>query len=168
MTVQRDLQERSKEIRWPAGFRPEDADYFSHNQTVIDAPVQAVWAHFVDASKWPDWYPLTKQLEILDGRTELSAGTRWHWTTFGLDVDATMDRFEPFESISWYGYGGRSEPTFYHSWRFEDLGAGRTLAIYDEVGTGELAVHMRQRDEGEMHRGHELMLAGLKWVSEKP
>jgi hypothetical protein len=38
--------------------------------------------------------------------------------------------------------------------------------VTDEVGKGESAVHFREVDEGAMHRGHDLWLATLKWVSE--
>jgi hypothetical protein len=34
------------------------------------------------------------------------------------------------------------------------------------VGKGKDAVHLRDTDEGLMHRGHDLWLATLKWVSE--
>jgi hypothetical protein len=36
----------------------------------------------------------------------------------------------------------------------------------DEAGVGPGAAAFRQADEGRMHRGHEMWLATLKWVSE--
>ena len=38
--------------------------------------------------------------------------------------------------------------------------------VTDEVGKGRDAEHLRETDEGLMHRGHDLWLATLKWVSE--
>lgn len=38
--------------------------------------------------------------------------------------------------------------------------------VTDEVGKGKDAAHLRDTDESLMHRGHDLRLATLKWVSE--
>jgi hypothetical protein len=38
--------------------------------------------------------------------------------------------------------------------------------VTDEVGKGKEAKHLRETDEGLMHRGHDLWLATLGWVSE--
>jgi hypothetical protein len=38
--------------------------------------------------------------------------------------------------------------------------------VTDEVGQGPDAAHLREIDEGFMHRGHDLSLVGLKAVSE--
>jgi hypothetical protein len=38
--------------------------------------------------------------------------------------------------------------------------------VTDEVGMGKNAAHLRETDESLMHRGHDLWLATLKWISE--
>jgi hypothetical protein len=38
--------------------------------------------------------------------------------------------------------------------------------VTDEVGKGHDAAHLHETDETLMHRGHDLWLATLKWVSE--
>jgi hypothetical protein len=38
--------------------------------------------------------------------------------------------------------------------------------VTDEVGRGKDAVNLRETYESLMHRGHDLWLATLKWVSE--
>jgi hypothetical protein len=40
MTMKNDQANRSHDIHWPAGFDPERADLFSHNQLVINAPCE--------------------------------------------------------------------------------------------------------------------------------
>jgi hypothetical protein len=40
------------------------------------------------------------------------------------------------------------------------------MVVTDEVGKVKDAAHLRESDEGLMHRGHDLWLATLKWVSE--
>jgi hypothetical protein len=51
--VANDLAHRSIDIHWPAGFLPEAADMFSHNEIIIRADCSAVWRHLVAARKWP-------------------------------------------------------------------------------------------------------------------
>ena len=60
-----DLANRSLEIHWPNGFTPADADLFSHNELLINAPCERVWRHIVEATKWPQWYPNSSGVEIL-------------------------------------------------------------------------------------------------------
>jgi len=55
--MKHDLADREKDIHWPKGFDPRQADLFSHNAQLIDAPCQHIWEHIVDAAKWPQWYP---------------------------------------------------------------------------------------------------------------
>jgi hypothetical protein len=40
------------------------------------------------------------------------------------------------------------------------------LVVTDEVGKGNDAAHLREKDESLIHRGHDLWLATLKWMSE--
>ena len=71
-----DLANRSLDIHWPAGFTPDDADLFSHNELLINAPCERVWRHIVEATKWPRWYPNSSSVEILgDGGSVLKDST---------------------------------------------------------------------------------------------
>jgi hypothetical protein len=60
---------------------------------------------------------------------------------------------------------GLAEPSFYHTWYLKPQGDA-CLVVTDEVGKGKDAAHLRETDESLMHRGHDLWLATLKWVSE--
>lgn len=164
MTMQEDLAHRAPEINWPAGFDPGNADLFSHNALVIDAPCQRIWQHIVDASKWPQWYPNSKDVRIMDG-TALAQGTVFRWTTFGLPLESKVNEFVPYARIGWYGYAPGSAPSFYHTWFLTPQGSGCRV-VTDEVGMGKDAAHLRASDESLMHRGHDLWLATLKWMSE--
>jgi hypothetical protein len=62
MTMKQDLADREKDIRWPQGFNPSQADLFSHNALLINASCERIWGHIVDATKWPQWYPNWPQL----------------------------------------------------------------------------------------------------------
>ncbi len=166
MTMKDDLANRSLEIHWPAGFDPRKADLFSHNKLLINASCERVWQHIIEASKWPEWYPNSRDVRLVnDSSSVLRDGTVFRWTTFGLPLEGKIREFVPFSRIGWYGCAPGSGPTFYHTWYLSRRGNG-CLVVTDEVGNGRDAANLRQTDEGLMHRGHDLWLATLRWVAE--
>jgi Polyketide cyclase / dehydrase and lipid transport len=164
MTMKQDLANREKDIHWPQGFDPSHADLFSHNELLINAPCERIWSHIIDATKWPEWYPNSKEVKIT-GDTALKDGTVFRWTTFGLPLESKVNEFTPYTRIGWYGYAPGTAPSFYHTWYLKPRGDA-CLVVTDEVGKGKDAIHLRETNEGLMHRGHDLWLATLKWVSE--
>ena len=168
MTMQHDLANRAAEIHWPAGFDPAKADLFSHNELVINAPCERVWQHIIAATKWPEWYPNSKDVRVIDG-SMLAQGTVFRWTTFGLPLESKINEFVPYTRIGWYGYAPGTTPSakhsFYHTWFLTPAGDACRV-VTDEVGMGKDAAHLRETDESLMHRGHDLWLATLKWVAE--
>ena len=166
MTMQDDFAHRSPDIHWPQGFDPTQADLFSHNEIWIDATCERVWEHIVEATKWPEWYPNSKDVRIVgNGGTVLSTGTSFRWTTFGLALESRINEFVPYSRIGWYGYAPGTAPSFYHTWYLTPRG-NDCLVVTDEVGKGRDAAQLRETNESLMHRGHDLWLATLKWVSE--
>ncbi len=165
MTMQHDLATRAKEIHWPAGFDPEKADLFSHNSLLIHATCEKIWGHIVDAQAWPQWYPNSKNVKLLNGAKVLGDGTTWRWETFGLPLESKVHEYAPDTRLGWYGYAPGAQPSFYHTWYLTPQGSD-CLVIMDEVGIGKDAANLRQTDESLMHRGHDLWLATLKWVAE--
>jgi uncharacterized protein YndB with AHSA1/START domain len=165
MTMKDDLANRAQDIHWPAGFEPASADLFSHNELIINASCERVWQHIVDATRWPQWYPNSKDVHIVDGSPVLAAGTVFRWTTFGLPLESRINEFVPYTRIGWFGYAPGTAPSFYHTWYLRPDGPGCHVTT-DEVGKGPDAAHLRRTDEGLMHRGHDLWLAGLRWMSE--
>jgi uncharacterized protein YndB with AHSA1/START domain len=166
MTMKNDLANRSLDINWPKGFTPAEAELFSHNELLVNASCERVWRHIVEATKWPEWYPNSKNVQILgDQDSVLKSGSAFRWTTFNLPLESRINEFVPFSRISWFGYAPGTEPSFYHTWYLAPQGNGCRV-VTDEVGKGEGAAHLRETDEGAMHRGHDLWLATLKWVSE--
>ena len=164
MTMQRDLADREKDIHWPEGFDPSQADLFSHNALVINASCERIWERISDATTWPQWYPNSKDVRI-DGGNVLKDGTVFHWSTFGLPLESRVNEFVPYSRIGWHGYAPGAAPSFYHTWYLKPQG-DVCLVVTDEVGKGKDAAHLRETDESLMHRGHDLWLATLKWVSE--
>jgi len=161
-----DLANRDRDVHWPKGFEPESADLFSHNELVVSASCERVWKHIIEATKWPEWYPNSKGVRIVsDEGSVLKANSVFSWTTFGLKLESRINEFVPFSRIGWFGYSPGTAPSFYHTWHLTSEGEGCRV-VTDEVGMGEGAIHFRETDEGAMHRGHDLWLATLKWVSE--
>ena len=164
MTMKQDLANREKDIHWPQAFDPSQADLFSHNELLVNASCERIWSHIIDATRWPEWYPNSKEVKIT-GDNVLKEGTVFRWTTFGLPLESKVNEFTPYTRIGWYGYAPGTAPSFYHTWYLKPRGDA-CLVVTDEVGKGKGAVHLRETDEGLMHRGHDLWLATLKWVSE--
>jgi hypothetical protein len=81
-TMGRDLANRSPDIRRPEGFSSDHADLFSHNGLRVDASCERVWKHLVEATKWPQWYLNSKDVQITGGGDKLNAGSVFRWTTF--------------------------------------------------------------------------------------
>ncbi|MFJ8749966.1 SRPBCC family protein [Streptomyces sp. NPDC102441] len=166
-TMTRDLRNRSAELDWPPEFEPEQADWFSHNEAFVNAPVSRVWDELTATPNWPTWYPLCDAFEIDEGARYLHSTAHFRWTTFGLTIEGDVVLFEPMRRISWNGYAAGTDPTFFHQWLLTPVEGG-CHAVYDEAGNGTVALAMRNADEADMHRGHELLLAGLRWASERP
>jgi hypothetical protein len=101
----------------------------------------------------------------IDGGDVLKEGTVFHWSTFGLPLESKVNEFVPYTRIGWYGYAPGTAPSFYHTWYLK-LQGDTCLVVTDEVGKGNDAAHLRETDESLMHRGHDLWLATLKWMSE--
>src|ERR1700676_2239655 len=53
MSMKYDLAHRSPDIHWPAGFEPEKADLFAHNDLIINASCERVWTHIIEVTRWP-------------------------------------------------------------------------------------------------------------------
>jgi hypothetical protein len=94
MTMKQDLANREKDMHWPQGFDPSHADLFSHNELLINAPCERIWSHIIDATKWPEWYPNSKEVKIT-GDTVLKDGSVFRWTTFGLPLESKVNEFTP-------------------------------------------------------------------------
>ena len=104
MTMKDDLANRSTDIHWPPGFDPVKADLFSHNELFINASCERVWQHIIEAPKWPQWYPNSKDVRIVsDASSVLKDGIAFRWTTFGLPLESKIHEFVPYTRIGWYG-----------------------------------------------------------------
>ncbi|MBZ9758151.1 SRPBCC family protein [Mesorhizobium sp. ESP6-5] len=160
-----DLATRDPDIHWPAGFEPDRADLFAHNEARLKVSCNTVWQQIVDARAWPTWYPNAQDVTLLDGAPLLGPDVRWTWTTFGLTIESRVHEFVPGRRLGWFGSAPGEAPAFYHTWLLRPDGDGCHV-VMDEAGVGSGAAAFRKADEGRMHRGHALWLTTLEWVSQ--
>ena len=162
--VERDLAARSSEIHWPQGFTPADADLFAHNEIDVSAPCAVVWSHLVNATKWPEWYPNSKDVKVVNSSSGLlTEGARFDWQTFGLNVNSRVNEFVVNARLGWFGDAPNLKA--YHTWFLNPQGA-TCHVMNEEVVKGSAAIDLRKSDPDAMHKGHDLWNAVLKDVSE--
>ena len=77
MSMKSDLANREKDIHWPQGFDPSQADLFSHNELLINASCARIWSHLSRAAF------STIQLELADAANSLRMRTP---STADLDI----------------------------------------------------------------------------------
>ncbi|MEU2053969.1 SRPBCC family protein [Streptomyces bungoensis] len=78
----------------------ETAPVIVRLSTVIDAPLERVWALHTDIDAWAEWNADVDQAE-LDG--PLLPGNSFRWKTHGLDIVSTVREIVPGERLVWGG-----------------------------------------------------------------
>ena len=163
--IDKDLANRRNDILWPQDFLPENAGIFAHNEVLIDAHRSRVWARLIEGPKWPTWFVLTKVFEIESSGDRLTADARFRWGSSAFQIDGHVVEFKAPSNLRFTGAVPGYAPAFLHVWNLYENDGG-CLAVYEEVGIGDRAADMGRSDDGSLHRSHDLMLAGLKWISE--
>jgi len=165
LTVNGDGAQRSNEIHWPDGFHPEQADLFAHNEIVVHASCEKIFANIVDAPVWPSWYPNSHNVTLLnspDGK--LHEGTQFSWDTFGVHIESRVHEFVPNSRLGWFGDG--TGMNAYHTFLLLKTDEGCHI-VTEEVVKGPGAVEFREKQPNTMHEGHDLWLSTLKQRSEE-
>ncbi|MER5784131.1 SRPBCC family protein [Streptomyces mobaraensis] len=93
--------------------------------TLIDAPLERVWALHADIDSWACWNTDVDQAR-LDG--PLLPGTSFHWKTHGLDITSTIREIVPGERLVWNGPANGIDGV--HVWTFER--SGDRVAVHTE------------------------------------
>ena len=163
-TTTDDLQHRSKEIHWPQGFSPVEAQSFAHNEVLVHADCHQVWGHLIDVPRWPSWLILTKRAGLLDGAPQLAKGVRFKWDIIGYQEESKVEEFVPDSRLGWYSYTPGQPPLYYHAWLLQPMPDGCRV-ITEEVGLGPGAAKSAKAGDTEAHRAHDLWLASLRWIS---
>lgn len=162
--IEDDLDRRSPDIHWPAGFTPDKADLFAHNEIQIAASCTKVFNTITRAEKWPSWYPNSKDVKVHGSRDgTLRAGSRFDWNTFGLAVQSRIHEFVSGRRIGWFGNAENLKA--YHTWLLTPK-AGGCFVQTEEVVKGQGAIDLRKSDPAAMHKGHDVWNETLKAAAE--
>lgn len=145
-------------IVWPTSIDCSRYTVHSYNCLFINATKEKIWQSLIDAKKWPEWYPNSKNIRIQDSQI-LKAGSEFVWKTFGLTVHSKVIEYKEFESIGWTAYelGGEG----YHGWRLIEQDGG-TLVVTEEVQRGWGAVLLAPLIKRGLQKQHQIWLEGLK------
>lgn len=86
LTINGEGAQRNPDIHWPKGQRPQDADLYAHNEIMVNASCETVFANIVDAQSWPSCIPTLTMSSFMTDRTtnctkgRSSAGTHSVYT----------------------------------------------------------------------------------------
>lgn len=149
-------------IFWPNQIDPTKFRVRSYNSIFISAPKQKIWQVLSDASKWPEWYPNSKDV-ILKSGDILKEGSEFVWKTFGLNVRSKVVEYREFESLGWTAHelGGFG----YHGWRLIEQD-GDTLVITEEVQRGWGVSLLAPLIKRGLQEQHQIWLERLKTMCE--
>ena len=87
LTINGDGAQRDSDIHWPKGQHPEDADLYAHNEIMVNASYETVFANIVDAHRGRAGIPTLTMSSFMTARTtnctkgRSSPGTRSVYTS---------------------------------------------------------------------------------------
>jgi hypothetical protein len=148
----------TSEVRWPGAAHPEQATIHVCNEAYSNATPEMIWAWLIRAREWPSWYANSQDV-IFEGGTgpELSMGSKFRWTTFGVRVASHVEEFEPPNRVAWSGTAPGS--TGYHAWVIERRDQ-RTRIVTEETQRGFIPFVAQVYLRRVMKRQHQI------WVDE--
>ena len=160
----KNLSQANAQIHWPAGFTPQEADVFVHNEVTVHAPAAVIWENLVDALQWPAWYANSADVQLLNpGQTKLVAGSRFAWKTFNQPVESTVAEFTPGKVLAWYGQGKTAQG--YHVWLILEQADGCRV-VTEETQKGPGAIKRGVEQPRAQYDAHDWWLSALKVRSE--
>jgi len=101
-------------IRWPDRYAPQRAPIHVTNELSMGASAEAVWSVLIRAADWPAFYANASKVRVEGGASDLCAGARFTWKTFGVDLRTEVQEFEAPCRIAWLALGLGVEA--YHAW----------------------------------------------------
>jgi uncharacterized protein YndB with AHSA1/START domain len=149
----------SSAIRWPDRYSPARSPVHVINELTVAAWPEAVWRVLIRAADWPSYYANASKVSIEGGGRDLSAGARFTWKTFGVDLKTEVQEFEPNARIAWLARAPLLEA--YHAWLIEPLAGGGCRVITEETQHGLTARAGRLIYPGRMEHWHQKWLEGL-------
>ena len=166
-SVKDDLAHRDTTIHWPKEFDPRSAPVFSHNELLIDADCHRVWTRLIDATRWPEWFVLVKDVTVEGPGGPLASGARLKLKIFGSPITTRIDEFVPDSRLSWLPQGlDESKPQHYHTWHLLPE-TNSCRVVTEETGIGPNDIKAPEKGSRLMRHAHELWLDSLRWRAEE-
>jgi uncharacterized protein YndB with AHSA1/START domain len=78
----------------------ENAPVITREEILIGVPIGTVWSLHTDISCWSEWLP---DIDASTIEGSLEVGTVFHWQTFGLSIESTIQEIDPLRRIAWSG-----------------------------------------------------------------
>ncbi|WP_042381787.1 SRPBCC family protein [Streptacidiphilus melanogenes] len=139
----------------------ETAPVIVRLSTVIDAPLDRVWAVHTDIDAWAEWNTDVDRAE-LDG--PLLPGTSFRWQTHGLDITSTIREVVPGRRVVWGGPASGIDGV--HVWTFEPT--GEQVSVHTEESWSGAPVDAAAEQLGQaLHQSLTGWLASLKSRAEQ-
>jgi len=139
-------------INWPEKLSPARASVHAANEIDIQATPEVVWAWLIRAKDWPSWYSNSHDVVIEGGTSELQAGSKFRWKTFGVRLISKVEEFSPNQRLSWSAKGIGIEA--YHAFVVEGRPDGCHV-LTEETEKGWLASlghTLRPKNLGDKHQ----------------
>ncbi|WP_191090255.1 SRPBCC family protein [Histidinibacterium aquaticum] len=127
---------------------------------LIRAPIDEVWNRLTDISGWPFWNKAISRVRI-DGPAKY--GAEFTWSTGGLRIQSTIQRFDPPYVLGWSGRAPLIKAR--HVYWLADLGA-MTSVKTEESFSGPLATVSPRWTKSIIQRSLHQGLAALKAACE--
>ncbi len=144
--------------RWPVEFEPRRAAVHAVNRLDMQVAPSAVWKVLIRAPEWPQWYANAANVKIDGDARDLSAGARFTWRTFGVNLVSHVEEFVPEERIAWTA---KSFGVWvYHAWLITPTATGCHV-LTEETQHGFLSRAAKLFFPGRMERWHQHWLEGL-------
>ena len=132
----------------------------ARKQLVINASPETVWKVHTDINAWSRWHSA-----ISSARADepLAVGSRFKWTSGGLNIASTVGLLEPPRRISWTGMslGTRAN----HVWMLQAQNGG-TLVTTEESMSGWLVGLLKLLSPAFLDRSLDVWLHDLKTEAE--
>ncbi len=168
-TIADDRAHRDTAIHWPKTYDPSVAPVFSHNELLLHTDCHRAFTRLADATAWPTWFILTKDVSIEGADRTIRQGTLLRLKIFDTPIHTRISEFVPDSRLSWIPFGADETETrhgHFHAWHFISQPAGCRV-ITEETGIGPNDIKDPEYASRFMHRAHDLWLASLKWTSEQ-